>query len=59
MADAHPSSEVDRSVAIMHGRSASDSVLAAHADLIWTLVRTDFKVRYQGRCDRFVWATLK
>ena len=28
-------------------------------DLIWTLVRTDFKVRYHGTIGGFVWALLK
>jgi ABC-type polysaccharide/polyol phosphate export permease len=27
--------------------------------LIWTLVRTDFKARYHGTADGFVWALLK
>jgi len=29
------------------------------AGLIWTLVRTDFKVRYHGTIGGFVWALLK
>jgi lipopolysaccharide transport system permease protein len=28
-------------------------------DLVWTLVRTDFKVRYHGSVGGFVWALLK
>lgn len=28
-------------------------------DLVWTLVRTDFKVRYHGTIGGFVWALLK
>ena len=32
---------------------------AATAGLIWTLVRTDFKVRYHGTLGGFVWALLK
>jgi lipopolysaccharide transport system permease protein len=31
----------------------------ARADLIWTLVRTDFKARYHGTAGGFVWALLK
>lgn len=31
----------------------------SHAGLIWTLVRTDFKVRYHGSVGGFVWALLK
>jgi len=31
----------------------------ARAGLIWTLVRTDFKVRYHGTIGGFVWALLK
>jgi lipopolysaccharide transport system permease protein len=33
--------------------------MASHAGLIWTLVRTDFKVRYHGTFEGFVWALLK
>jgi homopolymeric O-antigen transport system permease protein len=29
------------------------------AGLVWTIVRTDFKVRYQGTLGGFVWALLK
>jgi lipopolysaccharide transport system permease protein len=32
---------------------------AARAGLVWTLVRTDFKVRYHGTLGGFVWALLK
>src|SRR3954470_5672099 len=28
-------------------------------DLVWTLVRTDFKTRYQGTIGGFLWALLK
>jgi lipopolysaccharide transport system permease protein len=31
----------------------------AHAGLVWTLVRTDFKARYHGTIEGFVWALLK
>jgi lipopolysaccharide transport system permease protein len=31
----------------------------AHAGLVWTLVRTDFKARYHGTLSGFVWALLK
>jgi len=34
-------------------------VLSARLGLIWTLVRTDFKVRYHGTFGGFVWAMLK
>ena len=34
-------------------------VVALRAGLIWTLVRTDFKVRYHGTIGGFVWALLK
>jgi lipopolysaccharide transport system permease protein len=30
-----------------------------HAGLVWTLVRTDFKARYHGTIEGFVWALLK
>lgn len=36
-------------------RAASSPVLG----LVWTLVRTDFKVRYHGTIGGFVWALLK
>ena len=32
---------------------------SATAGLVWTLVRTDFKVRYHGTLGGFVWALLK
>jgi len=31
----------------------------ARAELVWTLVRTDFKARYHGTLGGFVWALLK
>jgi ABC-type polysaccharide/polyol phosphate export permease len=40
----------------------STTLVARRADLVglvWTLVRTDFKVRYQGTLGGFVWALLK
>lgn len=37
----------------------TDTVRAARAGLVWTLVRTDFKVRYHGTMGGFVWALLK
>jgi homopolymeric O-antigen transport system permease protein len=37
---------------VWHGRRA-------YADLVWTLVRTDFKTRYHGTIGGFVWALLK
>ncbi len=30
-----------------------------YADLVWTLIRTDFKSRYHGTLSGFVWALLK
>ena len=30
-----------------------------HAGLVWTLIRTDFKARYHGTIEGFVWALLK
>ena len=35
------------------------SLRGSRAGLIWTLVRTDFKVRYHGTLGGFVWALLK
>ncbi len=39
--------------------AADSSPFAIRAGLIWTLVRTDFKVRYNGTAGGFVWALLK
>ena len=38
---------------------ASSGWHGSTAGLIWTLVRTDFKVRYHGTAGGFVWALLK
>jgi lipopolysaccharide transport system permease protein len=59
MADVHASPEVGRAAELSAARSTSSRVVAAHAGLIWTLVRTDFKVRYHGTFGGFVWAMLK
>src|SRR5689334_13671530 len=32
---------------------------ASYGGLVWTLIRTDFKVRYHGTTGGFVWALLK
>jgi lipopolysaccharide transport system permease protein len=40
-------------------RSRPDSRHLDAVGLIWTLVRTDFKVRYHGTVGGFVWALLK
>jgi lipopolysaccharide transport system permease protein len=39
--------------------SAPSSSARARAGLVWTLIRTDFKVRYHGSAGGFVWALLK
>jgi lipopolysaccharide transport system permease protein len=39
--------------------AAREPCQPARAGLIWTLVRTDFKVRYHGTVGGFVWALLK
>ena len=41
--------------------ATSDTVAAEihSGDLVWTLVRTDFKSRYHGTLGGFVWALLK
>lgn len=44
------------------GRSsayAAEGRLRTSLDLVWTLVRTDFKARYHGSLNGFVWALLK
>ena len=41
------------------GALADRPARGSHAGLIWTLVRTDFKVRYHGTLGGFVWALLK
>ena len=40
------------------GRAAR-RVKRSYAGLVWTLVRTDFKARYHGTIEGFVWALLK
>ena len=35
------------------------ATIRARADLVWTLIRTDFKVRYHGTAGGFIWALLK
>lgn len=41
-----------------HGPATVDS-LQTRLDLVWTLVRTDFKARYHGSMNGFLWALLK
>ena len=48
------SAAADRPHADSGGASAR-----ARAGLVWTLIRTDFKVRYHGTAGGFVWALLK
>ena len=40
-------------------RGRDDSAAGRWAGLVWTLVRTDFKVRYHGSLGGFVWALAK
>src|SRR5688572_7445365 len=58
MADTVPIRAADPRVATSDDGSA-DTGRAATLGLIWTLVRTDFKVRYHGTLGGFVWAMLK
>lgn len=44
---------------IREAGSASPPHAIALAGLIWTLVRTDFKARYHGTINGFLWALLK
>jgi ABC-type polysaccharide/polyol phosphate export permease len=48
-------------VTVSHGAApvAERPARMAHAGLAWTLVRTDFKVRYHGTLSGFAWALLK
>ena len=39
--------------------ATTPGLAAARFGLIWTLVRTDFKVRYHGTVSGFVWALMK
>src|SRR5688572_5526799 len=50
---AHPLSVPDQ-----RGPAAIDS-MQTRLGLIWTLVRTDFKARYHGSMNGFLWAMLK
>jgi homopolymeric O-antigen transport system permease protein len=49
------SAAADRARADAGGAEAA----RARAGLVWTLIRTDFKVRYHGTAGGFVWALLK
>jgi len=40
-------------------RSTPDEDAVHHFGLVWTLIRTDFKARYHGTLQGFVWALLK
>jgi lipopolysaccharide transport system permease protein len=53
--------ESGRQIVAGAGRSAGPwpEVVSQRAGLIWTLVRTDFKVRYHGTLGGFVWALFK
>ena len=39
--------------------ASEQPVIASRRELIWTLVRTDFKTRYHGTFSGFAWALLK
>jgi lipopolysaccharide transport system permease protein len=43
----------------LNGAATPQGPRASWAGLVWTLVRTDFKVRYHGTVGGFVWALLK
>lgn len=45
--------------AIQRGVAPGRSIPLHTADVLWTLVRTDFKTRYHGTLGGFVWALLK
>jgi lipopolysaccharide transport system permease protein len=52
----------ENGVTFGHHRSVPGSRFAltpSQRDFIWTLVRTDFKVRYHGAASGFLWALLK
>jgi len=44
---------------VARGVRTPASRLRAARDLVWTLVRTDFKARYHGSLNGFLWALLK
>ena len=46
-------------VEVSDGAAVEHPARMAHAGLAWTLVRTDFKVRYHGTLSGFAWALLK
>jgi lipopolysaccharide transport system permease protein len=48
-----------RPLAVPFAPPHPSSSIAVGASLFWTLVRTDFKSRYQGSWGGFVWALLK
>src|SRR2546422_1044340 len=51
-----PASVATRPISVAGGGPGSHAHIAS---LIWTLIRTDFKVRYHGTLGGFVWALLK
>lgn len=60
MMNASAGSELDSAVAPQpRVETGTAPVVRARAGLVWTLIRTDFKVRYHGTAGGFVWALLK
>ena len=56
---AAPTSSPDRAAPPLPPAGSARRGGLPYRDLIWTLVRTDFKARYHGTLSGFVWALLK
>jgi homopolymeric O-antigen transport system permease protein len=59
MRNASVGTELGSVAATRPADARAGSAARAHAGLVWTLIRTDFKVRYHGTAGGFVWALLK
>jgi len=58
MSTFNPDTAHPLAVTYPHGQTMIDS-LQTRLGLVWTLVRTDFKARYHGSVNGFLWALLK
>jgi lipopolysaccharide transport system permease protein len=59
MTNASVGTELGSAAADRARADAGAASARARAGLVWTLIRTDFKVRYHGTAGGFVWALLK
>jgi lipopolysaccharide transport system permease protein len=59
MRNASVETELGAAAATGLAEGRAGSAARARAGLVWTLIRTDFKVRYHGTAGGFIWALLK